>query len=66
MTMYKLYFVSKKTGKNECVFRSDNIADCFKYKDGFEKTAYFKKTYYKGNFSIMSVDNGVSNAEISA
>lgn len=54
MAIYKLYFVNKKTGKNEEVFRSDNSADCWAFKEEYVKTAYFKKTYYKDGFSIMS------------
>lgn len=64
MAIYKLYLVSKKTGKSEMVFRSDNSDDCFKYMEAFEKTDYFKKKYYKGNFAIMSVPDGTNDSEV--
>lgn len=58
MATYKLYFISKKTCKPTFIFRSDNSDDCFKVKEVYEKTDYFKKNFYKNQFTIISTPDG--------
>jgi hypothetical protein len=51
--VYKLYLVSKKTYTNECVFESENAAECFDKLEELRSRNDFTRKYYKNDFMIF-------------
>lgn len=51
--IHKLYLISKKTLKNECVFESESAKECFDKLEELRSRKDFTRKYYKNDFAIM-------------